>query len=398
MATSIKQEIEKIQANKVTIKNKLINFKLVDSTAKLADCATAIDGIVNRGTVNAEVTEGNSVTINPGYYEGGTIQGVAGGGNYSLQAKEVTPTKSAQPITADEGYYGLSSVSVGAIPAEYQDVTSVNAAASEVLLNKTIVAADGSVVIGTMPNIGKVTKTLDTTTTSTTIAKGYHDGTGTVSITTETKSATPTKDGAQDITPSTGKVLSKVTVAAIPATWFDAAEADATAADILSGTSAVTADGLTAGTMPNQGEPVITLGNTNQYYTIQPGYYSGGTIGIMPPTAQTFDAPSPGSEALVYNVGNKALINKVTVNPIPSTYADASATTVSAGTLLSGTKAIGKDSDGNAVTVTGTMPNNGATSLTIDGLNSDSVDIPAGYTTGGSVSLTGDILAALQEI
>lgn len=46
----------------------------------------------------------------------------------------------------------------------------------------------------------------------------------------------------------------------------------------------------------------------------------------------------------------------------------------------------------------GTMPNNGAQTKTMDGLTTTSVTIPAGYTTGGTVSLTDDIEAALSAI
>lgn len=48
--------------------------------------------------------------------------------------------------------------------------------------------------------------------------------------------------------------------------------------------------------------------------------------------------------------------------------------------------------------VTGTMANNGGMTKTIDGLTTSSVTIPAGYTTGGSVSLTTDIEDALSAI
>ena len=41
--------------------------------------------------------------------------------------------------------------------------------------------------------------------------------------------------------------------------------------------------------------------------------------------------------------------------------------------------------------VIGTMPDNGAISSTIDGINTKSINIPSGYTSGGTVSLTDDI-------
>lgn len=48
--------------------------------------------------------------------------------------------------------------------------------------------------------------------------------------------------------------------------------------------------------------------------------------------------------------------------------------------------------------ITGTMANNGSSTATIDGLTITAVTIPAGYTTGGTVSLTSDIEDALAAI
>mgnify|MGYP003301394644 CR=1 FL=1 len=44
------------------------------------------------------------------------------------------------------------------------------------------------------------------------------------------------------------------------------------------------------------------------------------------------------------------------------------------------------------------MANNGAISGSIDGLTTTSYTVPAGYTSGGSVSLTDDIETALAAI
>ena len=296
--TTIATEIARIQTNRNAIRTKLVDLGLAATTATLDACATAIEGIENRGAVNASVTEGNTYTIPKGYHNGsGTVAGIAGGGNYTLQSKSITPTKKEQNVTSDDGYYGLSSVTVAAIPEAYQDVSSTTAAAGNVLAGKIFVTADGTITTGTMANNGTVSKTLTPSDASYTVPAGYHSGTGKVSISVETKSVTPAET-AQDVTPTTGKVLSKVTVARIP-----------------------------------------------------------------------------------------------------TKYADATGMTAAAAGMLADTTAIGWDSAKSVpVKLTGTMANNGSTSASIDGLTQTSVTVPAGYTTGGTISLTDDIYEALAAI
>lgn len=290
--TNIATQITRIQTDRDTIRAKMVELGLAQSTDNLDKLAVAVSSLENKGAVSATVQEGDTYTIPKGYHNGsGTVSGVAGGGNYKLQSKNVTPTKAQQNVTPDSGYYGMSDVTVGAIPENYQDVSSVTATAADVLTGKTFVLSDGTLTAGTMLNNGAVTKTLDTATKSFTIPKGYHSGTGSVSITTESKNATPTKE-QQTITPTTGSVLESVIVDPIPADYIETGDATATADKILSGITA---------------------------------------------------------------------------------YAD-------------------------GVKITGTMPNNGAVTKTIDGITTSSVSIPAGYTTGGSVSLTSDIEEALSAI
>lgn len=240
-----------------------------------------MEGIDNKGAVNAQVKEGETYTIPKGYHNGsGVVAGVSGGGNYVLQEKSVTPTKTQQNVTADSGYYGLSGVTVAAIPANYNDTSAVTAGAADVLANKVIVNADGETITGSMPNNGAVTKTLDTTTTNYTVPKGYHNGTGKVSISVETKSVTPTKD-SQTIKPSTGKVLSQVTVAAIPSNYIDTSDADATAANILDDKTAYVDGVKVTGTMANNGATGAEIdGLTTTSYTIPAGYTTGGTVSL----------------------------------------------------------------------------------------------------------------------
>ena len=286
MATT-QELITALTSSRNTIRTKLVDFGLVTGTAKLGDCATAVDGIANNGAVDISVQEGESYTIPKGYHNGsGVVKGVAGGGNYTLQPKTVTPTKSQQSITPDQGYYGLSGVTVKAIPENFQDVSATTATAVDVLATKVFIAADGTTTTGTMANNGGVSKTLDATTgnQSYTIPAGYHNGNGKVTVVLEEKTATPTTT-TQNITPTAGKVLSKVTVSAIPAIYGDATEADAVAANILSGKKAIVKANNVAtmveGTMTDNGTLTGSIdGLTTTSYTIPSGYTAGGTVSL----------------------------------------------------------------------------------------------------------------------
>lgn len=283
MANNIQSLLTALTTARNSIRTKLVALGLVQSSAKLSDCATAIDTIDNQGAVSAQVKEGESYTIPKGYHNGsGTVQGVSGGGNYATQAKTVTPTKKQQQVTPDAGYYALSGVTVNAIPDNYNDTSAVTAAAGDVLANKTIVGADGTTIAGTMANNGAVDKTLDAATLSYTVPKGYHDGKGAVKIVSETKPATPAKT-AQDITPTAGKVLTKVTVGAIPDKYQDVSGVTATAAQVLDGSVFVDAEGTaTEGTMVNNGAKALTMdGLTVDSVTIPEGYHNGtGTVSL----------------------------------------------------------------------------------------------------------------------
>lgn len=278
---SISTELTRLQTARNKLRTKLIALGLVTATAKLDDCAAAVDGITNQGAVSATVQEGDTFTIPAGYHNGsGTVSGVAGGGNYKLQSKTVAPTKAQQAVTPDSGYYGLSDVTVSAIPDAYQDVSSVTAGAADTLTGKVLVTSDGKVTTGTMPNNGAVTKALDAATTSYTIPKGYHSGAGKVSVTVETKEVTPTK-AAQEIVPSTGKLLSKVSVAAIPEVYVDTSDADAVAANILDSKTAYVNGAKVVGAMPNNGSVSASMdGLTTTSVTISAGYTSGGTVSL----------------------------------------------------------------------------------------------------------------------
>ena len=133
-----------------------------------------------------------------------------------------------------------------------------------------------------MTNNGAVSKTLDATSNnqSYTVPKGYHSGSGTVEITLEEKSATPTKS-TQTITPTSGKVLSKVTVAPIPSQYITTSDADAVAVDILYNKTAYVNGAKVTGAMPNNGAISKTIdGLSTTSVTIPAGYTTGGTVSL----------------------------------------------------------------------------------------------------------------------
>lgn len=279
---SIATELSRVQTDRNTIRTKLVELGLAASTANLDVLAAAIEDIVNQGAISAEVKEGETYVIPKGYHPGtGTVKGVSGGGNYILQAKAVTPTKKQQAVAPDAGYYGLSSVTVGAIPENFQDVSSVTATAADTLTGKIFVAADGTVTTGTMPNNGATDAILSGTLVTYVIPKGYHNGAGTVKIVLETKSVVPAKS-AIEVTPTTGRVLSKVTVEAIPDKYQDVTGVTTIASHVLDGDYFVDAEGdRIEGTMPDNGATAKTIdGLTVTSVSIPEGYTSGGTVSL----------------------------------------------------------------------------------------------------------------------
>lgn len=186
---SIQTELTRLQGARDTLRTKAVELKISAGTEKLDELAEDYNGIVNQGGVSAQVKEGETYTIPKGYHDGtGTVSGVSGGGSYNLQSKKATPTKKPQTITPDEGYYGLSDVTVEAIPANYVDTSDGTAANTDILSGKTAYVG-GLKVTGAMVNNGAVNGEIDgLSSTSFPVPAGYTTG-GTVTLTGDIESA-----------------------------------------------------------------------------------------------------------------------------------------------------------------------------------------------------------------
>lgn len=245
---SIAEQVSRIRGEKSRLGIKLSNMGLASQTDKLEKMVDAVEGIVDIGAVDATVLQGESYTIPAGYHNGsGTVRGldnpVEDASKYLLQSKKVTPTKAQQSVTSDQGYYGLSSVTVERIPDAFQDVSQVTATEADVLFPKTIVKPDGSLVTGAIQDRGAKVLFLGLADdkgnwiSRQAIPKGYHDGNGYALIYTDEKEVTPDKT-TKTITPDVGMVLKQVTVNPIPDNYIDLTDAS-----IAKGEDDLTVDG-----------------------------------------------------------------------------------------------------------------------------------------------------------
>lgn len=228
------------------------------------NCIVMLRGLYSEfGDATAkDVVEGKTFTSAAGLKRVGTHVCSGGGTSPNLQNKSVAPSESAQTVTADSGYDGLSQVDVDAIPSTYvgSGVTKKSAA------------------------------TITPGTTAQKIAAGqYLEGDQTIeAVPTETKEITV--NGTY--TPTSGKFFSQVTVN-VPSSGGGGTD-NCEAYHITSASTALNFKGN--GTIKVWGYGYYSSGySTTVYAFCGDGYYRAGGWGSPSKTSVTWSLSSSGT-------------------------------------------------------------------------------------------------------
>ena len=299
--------------NKVSLAD---GTSLIDLTADTVTAETLLEGYTAHDASGAPITgtaTGGGVIITDTLdSHGGTIREITALNVVRLQAKSVTPTQSAQTVSPDTGYTGLSSVSVSAIPSEY-------------------VIPSGTVNI---------------TSNGTHSVSEYASASVAVEPALQSKSATPT-ESAQTITPDSGyDGLSSVSVGAISSSYVGSGITRRSSSDLTASGATVTAP---AGYYASAASKAVSSGSATAPASIS-GTSAAVSTGTNTLTLTKTVSVTPSVSAGYVSSGTAgnssvSLTASVTTKAAATITPGTSNQTIASGTYLTGTQTIEGDAD-----------------------------------------------------
>lgn len=313
--------------NKVELAN---GTTLIDLSADTVTADTILEGYTAHDASGAPITgtaRGGGIVITDTLdSHGGTIREITALEVVRLQSKSATPSQSAQTISPDTGYTGLSEVNVGAIPGEYVIPTGTKSISTN---GTHDVSAYASASVDVEPTLQSKSATPTESAQTIEPDNGY-DGLSSVSVGAISSSYVGsgiTRRSSSDLTASGATV-------SVPAGYYSSAASksvssgSATAPATISGSSATVSTGTNT----------LTLSKTVSVTpVVSAGYVSSGTAGN---SAVSLSASVTTKAAATYNTSS-------------------SDQTIASGTYLTGTQTI------KAVTYSGLSAGNIADGVTV---------------------------------
>lgn len=383
-------------------------------------------------------TDGATVTTSVDA-AGGTVYNITGE-EVKLQTKNATPTQSAQTVEPDEGYNGLASVEVGAIPSEYvipagtkqitangQGIDVAEYAAVDVAVpapslqsksrsytpttsaqSETVTADAGydglsqvAVSVGAIPSqyiVPTGTKSITQNGTGIDVA-AYASVNVSVSAPTpvlQSKSATPT-ESAQTVTPDSGyDGLSSVSVGAISSTYVGSGVARKSSSDLTASGATVTAP---AGYYSAQATKTVASGSATAPATISgtAATVSTGTntltlsksVSVTPSVTAGYVASGTAGNSSVSLTANVTTKAAATYTPSTSTQ------TISANQYLTGAQTINPIPSQYIIPAGNKSITENGTGIDVAQYSTVSVNVPTGggssYELLGSFEVTANV-------
>ena len=316
----------------------------------------------NNGDVsNTITTQNGTCTIPAGYTSGGTIKAqltpvaltntIINGSSFQESTKDYGWRST---VEIPEGYH--SAVTLTKDFSSMLPAPETEGAAAQLLTGYDLYNHDGQLINGSMVNNGKVTQTLNGTTTSYTIPAGYHNGTGTVShATVNIPDPTITVSNAGLITASGNWTAGFTTDTSYSKTQQLTTKAAATITPTNAEQTAVAAGTYTTGAikvaaMPSGALSTPTINTSTGVVTSgvgTAGYIDTTATKTLNLTTQAAKTVTPTKSSQTAVAAQRYTTGAVTVAAIPDEYITTTDATATQSDIISGQTAYVK---GNKIT------------------------------------------------